>query len=97
MIHKSTEYGTVVINSASGVGLYTPDPGYEGKDTLEISASEGIADSDTTEVTFQVGPVEITPQGTTDVDYDDDDDDDDDDDKKKKKKDKKDKKDKKEG
>ena len=48
------DHGTLVLNSVSGVGLYTPYPGFDGDDSMTFRANDGILDSDKREVKFKV-------------------------------------------
>jgi len=44
-----------MLNSVTGVGLYTPDPGFSGNDKLSFRANDGIADSRKRNVELKVG------------------------------------------
>jgi hypothetical protein len=55
VLDKLPTHGTLMLNSVTGVGLYTPDPGFSGNDKLSFRANDGIADSRKRNVELKVG------------------------------------------
>lgn len=55
VLDKLPKHGTLMLNSVTGIGLYTPDPGFSGDDKLSFRANDGIADSRERNVELKVG------------------------------------------
>ena len=63
------EHGDVTIN-ADGTLTYTPDPGYVGKDTFQVTISDGRGGTSTQRVLVIVTPADNLPPDAIDDSYD---------------------------
>ena len=60
-------HGTITDNG-DGTYTYTPDPDYNGPDSVTYTISDGNGGTDTATVTFNVTPVNDAPDAVNDVD-----------------------------
>ncbi|HEY7591098.1 MAG TPA: Ig-like domain-containing protein [Candidatus Limnocylindrales bacterium] len=58
--------GTVLVDPVTGVITYTPDPNFNGSDSLVYEICDGSGECDTATVTITVTPVPDPPIGRTD-------------------------------
>ncbi|BEP50827.1 MULTISPECIES: tandem-95 repeat protein [Variovorax] len=60
-VAKGPEHGTVTVDPSTGQFLYTPNPGYEGSDSFEVTVSDGRGGTTTVKVPVTVSPVNDAP------------------------------------
>ena len=60
-VAKGPEHGTVTVDPSTGQFLYTPNPGYEGADSFEVTVSDGNGGTTTVKVPVTVSPVNDAP------------------------------------
>ncbi|WP_026284195.1 Ig-like domain-containing protein, partial [Variovorax paradoxus] len=60
-VAKGPEHGTVTVDPSTGQFLYTPNPGYEGPDSFEVTVSDGRGGTTTVKVPVTVSPVNDAP------------------------------------
>ncbi|AGU51777.1 putative outer membrane adhesin-like protein [Variovorax paradoxus B4] len=60
-VAKGPEHGTVTVDPSTGQFLYTPNPGYEGPDSFEVTVSDGRGGTTTVTVPVTVSPVNDAP------------------------------------
>ncbi|RRH88401.1 tandem-95 repeat protein [Variovorax beijingensis] len=60
-VAKGPEHGTVTVDPSTGQFVYTPNPGYEGPDSFEVTVSDGRGGTTTVKVPVTVSPVNDAP------------------------------------
>ncbi|WPH17451.1 tandem-95 repeat protein [Variovorax paradoxus] len=60
-VAKGPEHGTVTVDPSTGQFVYTPNPGYEGPDSFEVTVSDGQGGTTTVKVPVTVSPVNDAP------------------------------------
>ncbi|WPH24013.1 tandem-95 repeat protein [Variovorax paradoxus] len=60
-VAKGPEHGTVIVDPSTGQFVYTPNPGYEGPDSFEVTVSDGQGGTTTVKVPVTVSPVNDAP------------------------------------